>query len=130
MRIGRAALAIAVGLSVAACTVGTVASPSPLRPRRSHVRLGETLMAPSVGPMRIDRDRQTPPGELRVFQGGERWGPATGPDPLFVVDGVRMSRKAVRLIKPGRIADVTILKAAFGVEQYGSGGVVLIRTRK
>ena len=56
-----------------------------------------------------------------------------GPEPLFLVDGRRMSKSEIDKLSPSSIASVRVLKASTAVEKYGadaSNGVVEIVRRK
>lgn len=58
---------------------------------------------------------------------------SAGPEPLFLVDGRRMSKSEIDKLSPSSIASVRILKASTAVEKYGadaSNGVVEIVRRK
>ncbi|MFN8718074.1 MAG: M56 family metallopeptidase [Gemmatimonadaceae bacterium] len=58
---------------------------------------------------------------------------SAGPEPLFLVDGRRMSKSEIDKLSPSSIASVRVLKASTAVEKYGadaSNGVVEIVRRK
>jgi beta-lactamase regulating signal transducer with metallopeptidase domain len=60
-------------------------------------------------------------------------GPATGPAPLFVVDGVIVAAEVFDAIPAGRIESIEVIKGAAAVQLYGAravGGVISVVTRR
>jgi hypothetical protein len=135
MRLG--VLALAAGVSVAACAPEAATGPSPVRavrePSRERLRAVVDGVVPRMTVLQAmaGHPAAVPPGDVRVvFREGSRH---PGPPPLFVIDGFPVERGArVPDVEPASIIGIEILRGPAAVERFGLDafdGVVLIRTR-
>jgi TonB-dependent SusC/RagA subfamily outer membrane receptor len=94
-----------------------------------------TLGKPSNGQVNEVRIARAPNGVVmgRPLDGSLKITPSTGPEPLFVIDGKRMTKAEMDKLSPTQIESIQILKNASAVALYGTdgaNGVVVVTLKK